>query len=155
MSGSWRDGSVLKNAVCSCRGPGFNSQHADGSSQPSVTLVPGDLISFSGLLLHHVWKWRTDMDADKTSMHIRLRERKGWFRVAGELEIWKDESQASARQIRKWKAALTPTLPFTKQGSCPAPSLVSSIRVPVFPASPCSMGVAFPIFPSKGRTETK
>lgn len=36
--------SVEKNATgCPCRGPGFDSQHPQGSSQPSVAPVPGDL----------------------------------------------------------------------------------------------------------------
>ena len=33
----WRDGSAGKSTGCSSRGPGFNSQHAHGSSQLSVT----------------------------------------------------------------------------------------------------------------------
>ena len=37
----WRDGSLVKSTICSCRGPRFNSQHPHGSSQLSVTPVPG------------------------------------------------------------------------------------------------------------------
>jgi len=32
----WRDGSVVKNTVCSSRGPEFKSQQPHGGSQPSV-----------------------------------------------------------------------------------------------------------------------
>jgi hypothetical protein len=32
----WRDGSVVKSADCSSRGPEFNSQQSHGGSQPSV-----------------------------------------------------------------------------------------------------------------------
>jgi hypothetical protein len=43
LYGGWRDGSEVKNTDYSSRGPGFNSQHPHGSSQLSVTPVPGDL----------------------------------------------------------------------------------------------------------------
>jgi hypothetical protein len=32
----WRDGSAVKRAECSSRGPGFNSQQPHGGSQPSI-----------------------------------------------------------------------------------------------------------------------
>jgi hypothetical protein len=38
------DGSEFESTDCSSRGPGFNSQHPQSSSQLSVTPVPGDLI---------------------------------------------------------------------------------------------------------------
>lgn len=38
---AWRDGSVVRGIYCSCREPGFNVQHPDGSSQPFVTPVKG------------------------------------------------------------------------------------------------------------------
>ena len=37
----WRDGSVVKNTVCSSRGPEFNSQKPHGGSQPSVMELSG------------------------------------------------------------------------------------------------------------------
>jgi hypothetical protein len=41
-----RDGSAIKRTgCCSSRGPGFNFQHPNDSSQLSVTPVPGDLAS--------------------------------------------------------------------------------------------------------------
>jgi len=47
---SWRDGSAVKSPGCSSRGPGFDSPY---SSQPCVTLVPGDiqhlLVASSGM----------------------------------------------------------------------------------------------------------
>ena len=48
----WRDGSVIKNTGCSCRGPRFSSQHPHGGSQPSVTPAPGNLMPSSGLSWH-------------------------------------------------------------------------------------------------------
>ena len=42
-----RDGSSVKSMGCSFGGPGFDSQHPHGSSQISVTPVPGGLISSS------------------------------------------------------------------------------------------------------------
>ena len=44
-SRGWRDDSAVKSTGCSSRGPGFNSQHLHGSSQLSVTPVPGDVMS--------------------------------------------------------------------------------------------------------------
>ena len=41
---SWRHGSEVKSASCSCR-ERFNSQHPHDSSQLSLTPVPEDLIS--------------------------------------------------------------------------------------------------------------
>ena len=40
--GGWRDGSVVMSTGCSSRGPGFYSQHPQGSSWMSVTPVPWD-----------------------------------------------------------------------------------------------------------------
>lgn len=42
----------IKSPVFSSRGPGFNSHHHHGSSQPPITLVPGHLIFSSGLFKH-------------------------------------------------------------------------------------------------------
>ena len=41
--GAGRIGSVVMSTGCSSKGPRFNSQHPHGSSQLSVTPVPGDL----------------------------------------------------------------------------------------------------------------
>lgn len=43
--GCWRDDSVVKSTDCSFKGPEFNSQHRQGSSQLLETPVPGGLIS--------------------------------------------------------------------------------------------------------------
>lgn len=43
------------------------------SSQPSVTLGPGDLAPFSGLYGHWACNWHTDKHADKTLTHINKR----------------------------------------------------------------------------------
>lgn len=48
----WRDGSVVKSTHCTCRGPMFSSQHSQGHSQPSETLVPGNLTGSPGLCGH-------------------------------------------------------------------------------------------------------
>lgn len=60
--------SAVKSTGCSSPGPGFDSQHP-GSSQLSVTPVPGDPVSFSGLLWHQIYIWFTDMHASKTHTH--------------------------------------------------------------------------------------
>ena len=39
----WTNGSVVKSTGYSVKGPGFNPQHPHVGSQPSVTLVLGDL----------------------------------------------------------------------------------------------------------------
>jgi hypothetical protein len=36
VQGGWRDGSVVKSADCSSRGPEFKSQKPYGGSQPSL-----------------------------------------------------------------------------------------------------------------------
>lgn len=46
------DGSAAKSTCCSCRGPEVNSQHPHGGTRPSVTLVPGDLLTSSCLYGH-------------------------------------------------------------------------------------------------------
>jgi len=62
----------------SSTGPGFDSQHPDGSSQLSVTSVPGDPGPFSGLLWHQMFMWFIDMHASKTHTHKnKLIKKKG------------------------------------------------------------------------------
>ncbi|CAH6942478.1 Sorcs1 [Phodopus roborovskii] len=67
----WRDGSAVKNIGCSCRGPGFNSQHQQGGSQASVTPVPRDPTPSSDLQGHQEHTWCTDMHPGKTPIHIK------------------------------------------------------------------------------------
>jgi hypothetical protein len=45
----WPSGSVVRSTDCSCRGLGLDYQHLHGSSQPSITPVPGHLIPSSDL----------------------------------------------------------------------------------------------------------
>lgn len=45
----WRADSAVKTTSCSRQGLGFSSWHSDGSSRPSVTLVPGALMPSSGI----------------------------------------------------------------------------------------------------------
>jgi hypothetical protein len=52
------NGLVVKRTGCSSRGPEFNSQHLHGSSQLSITIVPGDLVPPHRL-------------AGKTPMHMK------------------------------------------------------------------------------------
>ena len=51
---------MVKSTGCFSRGPRFNSQHLHGSSQLSVTPVPGDLTSY------------TDIHAGKTPVYIKI-----------------------------------------------------------------------------------
>ena len=54
----WRNGSMLKSTGCSSRGWGFNSfQYPHGSSQPTVSPVPGNLTPSSGPWEHQACKW--------------------------------------------------------------------------------------------------
>lgn len=48
----WRVGSAVKNTSGSFRGPGFNFQHPQGSSQLIVTLVLGDMISMANTIMY-------------------------------------------------------------------------------------------------------
>jgi hypothetical protein len=43
LQGYRRDVLSVKSTTCSSRGPGFNSQYPQGSSQLSITPVSGDL----------------------------------------------------------------------------------------------------------------
>lgn len=59
---------LLKNTCCSCRAPGFSSQHTQGGLQVSITLVSGHLAPSSGL-------WALAKNAlpyvDKIFIHIK------------------------------------------------------------------------------------
>jgi len=70
MKVDWRDGSVVRNTVCSSRGPEFNSQHPHGSSQPSVTPLPGDPTPL------HRYTCRQNTTAHK-KIHCFIREKNG------------------------------------------------------------------------------
>ena len=63
--GSWRDGLAVQNACCSCRGPGFHSQHLHDSYHPSVT--PNQRTQHP-LLAHVATTWHTA----QTYMHKSL-----------------------------------------------------------------------------------
>jgi hypothetical protein len=49
----WRDGSAVKSICCSFKGPEFRTYHPHNGSQPSVTMVAGDLIPTPGLRVTH------------------------------------------------------------------------------------------------------
>lgn len=53
---------------CSCRGPRFSLQHLPGSSQLSVSSVPGDLMPSSGLYRHQTCMQCTNIYAS-TKIH--------------------------------------------------------------------------------------
>ena len=57
---------VVKNIGCSSGGPRFNSQHPHDSSQPSITLVPGDL----GTLFWPLWSPYTSRNANTYTHQI-------------------------------------------------------------------------------------
>lgn len=43
---------------------------------PSITPVLGDLMPSSGLLWHQAHKWDTDTQADKTPIHLHIKQNK-------------------------------------------------------------------------------
>lgn len=51
------------------RGPGFDSQHAHGSLQPSVIFIPGESGALSGLHRHQALTWYINIQTDKTLIH--------------------------------------------------------------------------------------
>jgi hypothetical protein len=63
-------------------------QHPHGSSLLSVTPVPGDLTSSSGLLEYQAYTWYTGIHANKIFIYIKLKKKQGGRRVeAGESQI--------------------------------------------------------------------
>ena len=71
--GSSQTAQRLRSTGCSSRGPRFNSQHPHGSSQVSVTPVPGDLIPSSGLHGHQAHTWCTYIHVDRTHICFILK----------------------------------------------------------------------------------
>lgn len=53
----WRDGSVVKNACCSYKGPRFGAHQPHIGSQPSLSPVPGHLMSSSDIRGHQAHTW--------------------------------------------------------------------------------------------------
>ena len=64
----WRGGSVVKSIGCSSRGPRFNSQQPHGSSQLSLTLIPGDLTPSH----RHTYAVKTPMYTIKNKLKIHF-----------------------------------------------------------------------------------
>lgn len=56
----------LLRHTCFCRGPGLNSQHPRGGSQPPV---PRDLLPSSDFYEHNMRMRYIDVHADKTFIH--------------------------------------------------------------------------------------
>ena len=69
--GGWRNSLVVKSIGCSSREPRFKSKHQHGSQQPSVALVPGNLMLSSILCGHQAHKRCTDILAGKTAIYIK------------------------------------------------------------------------------------
>jgi hypothetical protein len=64
-AGGWRVDSVIKNTVCSFRGPEFNSQHMLAHNHLNYSLIGSDdLFWYADRYTH----------ADKTSIHININQ---------------------------------------------------------------------------------
>jgi len=61
----WRGGLVVKSTCCSCRALRLGSQHSHGSSEPSVTPVPGNPMPFSELKNGHTCKKKAFIHTNK------------------------------------------------------------------------------------------
>ena len=119
----WRDGSVVKSKDYS-RGPGFKSQHPKGSSQPSLTPVPGTLTS-SGLQKHqiHVWRTETSCPNTHTIKGLSCRAREFLFRILAPcssaarfgllilFNFWQACLQSRVTSGSRWAAANNTRLP--------------------------------------------
>jgi hypothetical protein len=62
----------FKSTGRSSSGPRFYFQHPHGSSQLSVTPVPGGPVSSSSFCGHQACMWCKDMHGDKTPVYIRI-----------------------------------------------------------------------------------
>lgn len=69
LTGGWKDGLALESTGCSFGGPGFNSQHPQGGSQPFITPVPGIQL----LILASLHKHGTDIYASMWP-HTRVKQ---------------------------------------------------------------------------------
>lgn len=75
--GAKKNGSAVKSNGYSFRGPRFNSQHPQDSSQPHITPVPEESVSSSGLCGApgmHMTDMYTDIHAIKTATQILKNE---------------------------------------------------------------------------------
>lgn len=55
-----------------CRGSRFRYQHLYGGLQPSISLVPGDLISSSSLRRHQAHTWYTGVQENTHTHRIKI-----------------------------------------------------------------------------------
>jgi hypothetical protein len=75
-------GEVAQWLSCSCRGPRFGSQHPHGRSQPSLSLVPWDPESASGLLWVSLDLWCRDTHlGTHTHKHTHTHAHKTFFNL--------------------------------------------------------------------------
>lgn len=69
-----RDDPVVKTAGYSSRGPGYDSKHPYGGSQPSITPVPGRVTPSSGFCYYQGHMWHTDTPEGKTPLENKTNE---------------------------------------------------------------------------------
>lgn len=69
----WRDGSAVKGACCSYKGPRFSCWYPHGGSQASVTLVPMDMMPSSDLHKSQDTHMVYIHPCRQTFMHIRIK----------------------------------------------------------------------------------
>lgn len=85
MPGGWRDGSVVKSH--SSREPRFNSQQPLGSSQPSITLVPGNPTPSGIRHMHGINSFFCVLKKKKSKVNDSLPRTKECVRLLGK---WRD-----------------------------------------------------------------
>jgi hypothetical protein len=71
VSGAEEIAQQLQSMAVEFRGPGFNFQDPHHGSQPSVTPVPGDPMSSSGLCGYQAYTEYTYIHADNAFIHIK------------------------------------------------------------------------------------
>ena len=61
----WRDSSAVKNTCCPCKRLSFSSQHPHGDSQPSITLVLGDvMLPLTSTVTRHIHDVHINMQSN-------------------------------------------------------------------------------------------
>ena len=111
--GGWRNCSVIKNTGYSSRGPRFNSQYPHGSSQLSVTVVPGDVTPS----LKHICRQSTNAHEIKINYFIN-ENKEDITRDTEDLQsiindILKVQSREREMGVRGRKRELSQFIPFT------------------------------------------
>lgn len=94
----------VKNTGCSCREPGFNSQHPYGGSQLPLIPIPRDPMPSS----LEIW-W-----VDKWAGKIPILTRKNCF-------VWQDSSSGQAPIEQAWEPEFNPWISWWKREPPPLP----------------------------------